>query len=317
MKDKLLLLALIAAWPAFPQAFFIQAADPQFGMFAKNENFLQETANFEFFVANVNRLKPAFVIVCGDLTNAHTSAQIAEYHRIAGKLSPAIRLYNVAGNHDVGNEPTPASLVRYRKDFGPDWYSFQREGIYGIVLDSSVISSPGKVPEEAAAQERWLRAELDRAKSTGTRIVIFQHIPWFLSTPDEPDQYFNIPAAQRVKYLRLFTEYGVKNLFAGHYHRNAGGSTAEFEMVVTGPLGMPLGPDDSGFRIVSMTKDRLEQKYYSLGRIPDRFPLPAVSTTRLRHQRHSFDYGAGIVRGLHANLAGTGEDGPPWAKHQH
>jgi serine/threonine-protein phosphatase CPPED1 len=188
-------------------------------------------------------------------------------------LSPAIKLYNVAGNHDVGNEPTALSLAEYRKNYGPDWYSFQAEGIYGIVLDSSVIGSPAKVPDEAAKQEQWLRAELEKAKPTGRRIVIFQHIPWFLAKPDEPDQYFNIPTATRAKYLRLFAEYGVKNIFAGHYHRNAHGETSEFDMIVTGPIGMPLGPDDSGFRIVQVLPDRLEQAYYTLGRIPNRYPI--------------------------------------------
>lgn len=270
------LLALLAVCPLISQPFFVQGSDPQFGMYAKDENYIQETANFEFFIASVNRLKPAFVIVCGDLTNAHNPAQIAEYHRIAAQLSTGIKLYNVAGNHDVGNEPTPESLAQFRKDYGPDWYSFQTAGIYGIVLNSSVIGSPGKVPEEAAKQEKWLRAELAQAKAAGARIVIFQHIPWFLATPDEPDQYFNIPTPTRVRYLQLFAEYGIKNIFAGHYHRNAHGMAAGLSMVTTGPIGMPLGPDDSGFRIVTVLPDRLEQAYYTLGRIPNKFPPEPV-----------------------------------------
>jgi serine/threonine-protein phosphatase CPPED1 len=273
---RLLWLSLVGAGNLFAQGFFVQGADPQFGMYAKDQNFLQETANFEFFVANVNRLRPMFVIICGDLTNAHTPEQIAEYQRIAATLSPAIKLYNVAGNHDVGNEPTPLSLANYRKNYGADWYSFQAEGIYGIVLDSSIIGSPAKVPEEAASQEQWLRTELKKAKSSGARIIVFQHIPWFLSAPDEPDQYFNIPKAVRTKYLSLLADYGVKDIFAGHYHRNAQATTVNFNMVVTGPIGMPLGPDDSGFRIVTVTGHGLEQKYYPLGRIPNFFPPPPV-----------------------------------------
>lgn len=271
-----LLLLLAGAVYLQAQPFFIQGADPQFGMYAKDRNFIQETANFEFFIANVNRLKPMFAIVCGDLTNAHTPAQIAEYHRVAGRLDPAIKLYNVAGNHDVGNEPTPESLAAYRKAYGPDWYSFQAENMYAIVLDSSVISFPAKVEDEAAKQEQWLRSELAKGKSSGRQIVIFQHIPWFLSTPDEPDQYFNIPSATRARYLHLFAEYGVKNIFAGHYHRNAEGKGPNLDMTVTGPIGMPIGPDDSGFRIVAVKGDRLEQAYYTLGRIPNGFPPAPV-----------------------------------------
>jgi hypothetical protein len=132
-------------------SFFVQLSDPQFGMYANDANFVQETANFEFVVANVNRLRPAFVVVCGDLVNKPgDAAQIAEYRRIAGKLDQSIPLYNVAGNHDVGNEPTPASLAAYRHTFGPDYYTFQSGDLFGFVLDSSLIQHPEKAPEEAA-----------------------------------------------------------------------------------------------------------------------------------------------------------------------
>jgi hypothetical protein len=45
--------------------------------------------------------------------------------------SPSIRLYSVAGNHDVGNEPTVEALAAYRQQFGPDYYSF-REGLFTV-----------------------------------------------------------------------------------------------------------------------------------------------------------------------------------------
>src|SRR3954469_17274972 len=94
--------------------FFIQISDPQMGMFANNADFVQDAANFEFVVATINRLKPAFVVVTGDLVNKWgDAAQIAEYKRISGKIDRAIPVYNVAGNHDVGNMPTPALLEEY------------------------------------------------------------------------------------------------------------------------------------------------------------------------------------------------------------
>src|ERR1700719_1339467 len=87
--------------------FFLQMSDPQCGMYTANGEFSQETANFEFAIANATRLRPAFVVVCGDLINKPGDpAQTAEYLRIAAKLDRSIPLYSVAGNHDVGNEPT-------------------------------------------------------------------------------------------------------------------------------------------------------------------------------------------------------------------
>ena len=267
---------LLASLSAAGQNFFIQGSDPQFGMHAKDKNFVQETANFEFFVASVNRLKPVFAIVCGDLTNiAGNAEQIAEYHRIAGKVNPAIKFYNVAGNHDVGNQPTPESLAIYRKNYGPDWYSFEAPGLYGIVLDSSVIAFPAQVQAEAAKQEQWLAAELAKAKASGRIVTVFQHIPWFLATPDEPDQYFNVTLPIRAKYLKMFADSGVHYVFAGHYHRNAEGAGNNLAMITTGPIGMPIGPDPSGFRIVSIQGKELRQEYVGLGAVPNTYPPPA------------------------------------------
>lgn len=48
---------------------FIQMSDPQFGMFTKNASFEHETVKLEFAIANANRLKPAFVVITGDLIN--------------------------------------------------------------------------------------------------------------------------------------------------------------------------------------------------------------------------------------------------------
>src|SRR5262245_49691371 len=76
--------------------FFIQLTDPQFGMCTTNRDFAQETANFEFAVATVNRLRPAFVVITGDLVNkAGDAAQISEFQRIAGKVDHSIPVYNV------------------------------------------------------------------------------------------------------------------------------------------------------------------------------------------------------------------------------
>ena len=263
------LLIAAAAWAADPVTF-IQMSDPQFGMYTENRDFAHETANFEFAIAAANRLKPAFVVICGDLINrAGDPAQSAEYLRIAAKLDPAIRLYNVAGNHDIGNQPTRATLAAYRERFGPDYYSFRAGAVAGIVLDSSLIQDGRQAPEEAAKQEAWLKTELAKARAEGVRhILIFQHIPWFLADPAEPDQYFNIPLESRKRYLELFRAHGVTHVFAGHYHRNASGRDGSLEMISTGPVGKPLGGAKSGIRIVTVSDAAVEHRYHEFGDLP-------------------------------------------------
>ena len=264
----LLWLAAACAQPFF----FIQATDPQFGMYAENRNFTQETTNFEFLIATANRLRPAFVIVTGDLVNrTGDPAQTAEYLRIAGRLDSAIPIYHVPGNHDMGNAPTPESLAAYRAKFGPDYYAFRAGPMAGIVLDSTLIFDSRQVPGEAEKQEAWLRAELEKAKRDGiAHIVVFQHHPWFVHSPDEPDQYENLPKASRVRYLKLFEESGIRQVFAGHYHQNAAARNGSLEMVTTGPIGKPLRGGVSGFRIGVIRNGGIEHQYYQMGDVPNR-----------------------------------------------
>ena len=270
------LTASYAQAPATPPFFFVQMTDPQFGMFTKDVDFAQETANFELAIATMNRWRPAFVVITGDLVNkAGDAAQIAEYLRIAGKLDRAIPLYGAPGNHDVENEPTPASVAAFVQRMGPDHYSFVSGSLAGIVLNSSLIHTPAKARVLYEAQVTWLRAELARLQTTGARhLVVFQHHPWFLKTADEPDQYFNIPLDRRGPHLSMFRDAGVKYLFSGHYHRNASGRAGEIEMTTTGPVGMPLGEgSQSGLRVVIVRDTGLTHRYYQLGELPNQIDV--------------------------------------------
>ena len=266
-------LLLAAAIPLAAQSqpwFFIQMSDPQFGMYSNNHGFAQETANFEFAIATANRLKPAFVVITGDLVNkAGDAADIAEYKRIAAKLDRSIPLYSVPGNHDEGNEPTPQSLAAYRERFGPDYYTFRSHDMAGFVLDGNLLKAPQHVPDEAEKQAQWLHQELEKAKREGVKhLIVFLHQSLFLEDPNEPEQYFNLPLETRRRLLNLFHQYGVEHVYAGHYHRNAYGRDGSLEMITTGPVSRPIGNDPSGFRIVTIKDSTFESHYYGLGYMP-------------------------------------------------
>lgn len=262
--------------------FFVQMSDPQFGFFTANADFKRETVNFEQAIAAANRLRPAFVVITGDLTHRQgDSAQIAEFRRIAAQLDRSIPLYNVAGNHDVALPLSPASLAAYRRVYGPDYFAFDAHGIRGIVINSSLIKEPTLAPAESETQTRWLRSTLAAAKARGQRIVIFQHHPWFLVRADEPDQYYNLPLATRRDFLDLLEKSGVTHVFAGHYHRNAFATDGALEMVTTGPVGKPLGADSSGFRIVVVDGPSITHRYYPLDSVPLRIANHGCSSARV------------------------------------
>lgn len=259
------------AWPQQSPWFFAVLSDPQMGMYANNRNFAQETANFEFAIANLNRLHPRFVVICGDLVNrSGDAAEIAEYKRILAELDPTIPVYNVAGNHDVGNEPTSATVDAYRGTFGRDYYAFMAPGILGIILDSNLIRSPESAPDAAREQEAWLEKTLAAAKSDSTRqLIVFQHIPYFIHDPNEAVNYFNIPKPARRTYLDLLEKAGVSYVFAGHLHYPVSSVDGALTEIVSGAVGKPLGQSASGLRIVRMDGQKLETRWYCLGRVPN------------------------------------------------
>jgi len=106
--------------------------------------------------------------------------------------------------------------------------------------------------------------ERRRAKHT----IIFHHIPWFLERADEPDQYFNINYQLRMEKLNQFYDAGIRKIFCGHYHRNAGGFFNDLEVVVTSAIGCQIGPDQHGMRIVNVKEDQIEHQYYPLVDFP-------------------------------------------------
>jgi serine/threonine-protein phosphatase CPPED1 len=255
--------------------YFIMIADPQFGMYDANKDFVRETANYEFAAATVNRLKPAFVVVLGDLVNkSGDAAETAEFLRITHKIDASIPVYLLAGNHDVGREPTPEALAYYRQNFGRDYYSFRAGPVYGIVLNSGLIIAPQKVESDYQAQDSWLKKELEAAKqSDAQQIIVFQHHPYFLEKVDEPDRYGNVPLERRRPMLELFHRYGVHYIFVGHTHQNISMQDGDIEMTASGPVGMTLGDEGSGIRMAVVTASGVRHRYYSFGKLPDRLEI--------------------------------------------
>ena len=259
--------------------FFLQLADTQYGYFSENKGFQQEVALVNRAIQRVNRLKPRFVIVCGDLTHAIPShpryeAQVQQFKTDFSQVSKEIPLVCVCGNHDIGNRPNPGLISSYRKHFGDDYFGFWVGGVRCLVLNSSVIKDSTSAPRVLAQQEAWFKTMLRNAQQAQARhILVFQHHPWFLKTEDEPEEYFNLPVARRRAALTAMKQYKVSAIFAGHYHRNTYGRAGNVEMITSGPVGRPLGKDPSGFRVVKVYNDHLEHQYYPMDAVPAQIQL--------------------------------------------
>jgi 3',5'-cyclic AMP phosphodiesterase CpdA len=255
---------------------FMQTADPQMGMFTANHGSQKEIVNLSEVVREANLLHPAFLVICGDLMNASQNPeQLQAFKTTITKLNGA-PLHLVPGNHDVGNKPTAPQLALYRQRFGPDYYKFQSGPLIGIVLDSMLIADKA-VPKETERQYQWLQKTLKKAaKQKNKQIAIFQHIPFFVKTADEPNSYWNIPLAERAVYLSLLHKYGVKHVFAGHLHHQAIGHDGDVEIVTAGATGMPIGKGSfSGFNLVQVNPHGpWHHQYFPLSDMPTHLDPP-------------------------------------------
>jgi 3',5'-cyclic AMP phosphodiesterase CpdA len=248
--------------------FFIQITDPQFGFLEDNKGFAQETVLFEKAVAEINRLNPDFVVFTGDLVNKRDDrAQVNEFKRIEGKINPKIPVYYSPGNHDLGATPGAKEIKEFVKDYGHDRFAKVHKNTTIIGLNSSLIrnATPGLEDEQFS----WLEKQLARS-SKSDHIIIFTHYSFFITNPDEPEAYFNIQPGNRERYLALFSKYGVDAVFSGHLHNNGYGKFGKMEMITTSAVGKPLGKVPSGFRVVKVYPDRIENTYYPLDEVPEK-----------------------------------------------
>lgn len=270
---------------------FVQAADCQFGLTDRyvkklpEPGWSEEIDKSERFVAACNRMqpKPEFVVVCGDLTDSWPAGpirdqQVQTFKKIFNQLDPDIKLMCVCGNHDAGDKPTLEAVNQYKLDFDTnDYYYFVKAGVLFIVINSQFYEHRAYLEDYARQQDNWLLAMLDKCKLF-RHSFIFEHIPWFLNEPNESDEYFNIRNDVREFWLARFEQAGVSKIMCGHYHRNAGGwfggaTGNKVELVVTGPIGAPLGDDPSGARVVEVSANNIEHNYYALDRLPSRVEL--------------------------------------------
>jgi 3',5'-cyclic AMP phosphodiesterase CpdA len=247
--------------------FFMQMADTQLGMLNFQddaENWEVESEMLRLAIRHINRLKPKFVVVCGDLVNAMPSEdslqtkQVDSFKHIMSEVSDAIPLVCICGNHDVGNEPDRATVSQYRDRFGDDYLAFWAGGCRCLVLNSSLYSAlePGRYPADQqrqcreagvlqAEQASWLErevseleADLEKSKFT----MVFSHIPPFIQAHDEGKGYFNLHPSVRDPLLQSLRRCHARAWFCGHFHRNAGGwdRDGELEVVITTAVGTTL-----------------------------------------------------------------------------
>ncbi len=265
--------------------FFIQMADPQIGCNTAETGGDSEAHLLAKAFQHANRLRPAFVLVSGDMINIpsegdgpgpHAEPQADEFFNIAEKLTPTIPFYLLPGNHDILDAPTHESLEWYRRKFGPDSYKFTCGNCLYVVLNSCLFYDDRRCPDDAADQLQWLRRTLQEAAAANyTHTFVCMHHSLYLEHRDEEDDYFVLPRQARSTLLEIFHAHGVRAVFCGHYHRNALAVDGELELITTSAVALSLGQDPPGMRIVKVFDGHIEHDYYGLDAVPDSITLSA------------------------------------------
>jgi hypothetical protein len=168
--------------------------------------------------------RPEFVIHLGDMV--HPVPSLPTFDDATDCFKEIIALANlpvhvVPGNHDIGDKSIdwmPADIVcedyveKYRKIFGPDYFSFERGELKFLCINALLFNSG--LPSEKT-QKDWIDAEIT---GTDKRVFIFTHYPPYLYDAKERSTYDNIDEPGRSWLLERMRCANVEAVFAGHVH---------------------------------------------------------------------------------------------------
>eukprot|EP00924_Labyrinthula_sp_SR-Ha-C_P002604 maker-scaffold_13-snap-gene-1.48-mRNA-1 protein AED:0.04 eAED:0.04 QI:127/1/1/1/0.71/0.62/8/896/313 len=256
-------------------------------------------------IINNMKPKPEFVVVNGDLVNAPpqqaklNAVQIKDFKKIFAELDPEIKMVCVSGNHDVGNSPTKESIEVYRKHFGKDFYAFDINEDRYVIINTQYYKNDVDVKNFSEEHDAFVAREFDKDGTARRHTTVFGHIPPFVYSPDEPSAYFVLEQNLRKELLKKAVQGGIKNWFSGHFHRLGEGSYEhegkKLNMYTNAAIGGNISSkkneealslegmdrvflDDtvSGMRVVNVTPEGLNNKFYSLVELEAKIGLSKV-----------------------------------------
>lgn len=135
--------------------------------------------------------------------------QTKDLQRVLRNIDSDIPLVLVSGNHDVGNIPTPETIAEFQETWGDDYFSFWVGGVLFLVLNSQFLYDASDCPALKQAQDQWLDQQLSMAgQQKCQHVIIFQHIPLFIQSIDEEDDYFNLTKPVRKEMADKFIKAG-------------------------------------------------------------------------------------------------------------
>jgi 3',5'-cyclic AMP phosphodiesterase CpdA len=193
-------------------------------------------------VAHLNRVRPDFVWITGDLTESGRPAQYANLRAILDRLETPYAV--LPGNHDVRDalKSAFADHPYWRPAADTLHYAIEDQPLRLIALDSLIPGEGGGRLDDG--QLAWLDATLDQAPDRPAVIAI--HHPPFISGLAEMDA-INLAGSERFGAL-VARHPQIERILCGHLHRPM---TMRWHgtVVTTAPatahqVALHLGPED-------------------------------------------------------------------------
>jgi len=260
MKLFAIFLALVSYGSVFN---FIQLSDPQLGFSGGGQGYEEDSLHLQRAVVQINRLRPDFVVVTGDMVNSCDSInQLQCYKTLMDEIDKGIPVFQIPGNHDIGGGSTDERIEKYLSRYGEDHFTFRYRGCSFVGINGCVIKDSNDIREDI--QEKWLRKELKKASRYRLSFV-FSHQSFFVNSFEEKENYSSQSMENRDKYWKLFKKYGVDCVIAGHLHDSKNSQHDGIPMITCGPVGRPLGKGYSGVMVWTVKPDgNFSYKYLSL-----------------------------------------------------
>ncbi|MGM9735657.1 MAG: metallophosphoesterase [Candidatus Cryptobacteroides sp.] len=258
---------IMAACTSDDTVVIFQVSDTQMGFYARNRDMEYETRTFTEAVEAINAVYPDAVVFTGDLVHdCKDEAQWTEFRRIEGMLDASIRRFYIPGNHDIVAKGRKFDMTPYTEHIGPDRFCDRVGNVLLTGMNTDILKYTEDSPMEEE-QINWLRNSLS-SKRKGEISIVFGHHPFFLTAPDEPEEYFNIRPEKRETYLGIFRECDVDAVFCGHKHDNYVTADGDIPVVTTSAIGKPLGEAPSGIRVIVCSGGVLRHAYMTPDEIP-------------------------------------------------
>lgn len=231
--------------------------DPQLGFTDGGEDpeakYACDLATMERAIRVVNGLKPDVALISGDMVHRQ-----ADFLRDWPRLLPMFEVPVIAtpGNHDVKQSLERKALECYNSVFGRDFGTIDVKG-WRIIYGNTQYWLETEETGLQAEYDKWVFAELERAKEMRGRVILAGHNAPFAHTEREPDGYENCPMATRFKRLDAYLAAGARFYLAGHMHRMCARGYKGIQILSAESLSRNFDSRPYGIRLFKVSDDFL------------------------------------------------------------